>query len=70
MAKQWLNETDDENEDSKKPPLEVEYLTKLLDFVIFKAAEERRNKIAQLGPWITAIASLIVAALAIVVKSS
>ncbi|KAA1159360.1 hypothetical protein EU508_12365 [Pseudoalteromonas fuliginea] len=69
-AKQWLNETDDENEDSKKPPLEVEYLTKLLDFVIFKAAEERRNKIAQLGPWIIAIASLIVAVLAIVVKSS
>ncbi|QDO82391.1 hypothetical protein FM037_02960 [Shewanella psychropiezotolerans] len=69
-AKQWLNETDDEDEDSRKPPLETEHLTKLLDLVISKAADERRNKIAVVGPWVTAIASLVVAALAIIFKSS
>ncbi|TVL55897.1 hypothetical protein [Shewanella algae] len=69
-ARQWLNEANDEDEDDKKPPLETEYLTKLLDFVISKAAEERRNKIAVVGPWVTAFASLIVAGLAIVFKSS
>lgn len=69
-ARQWLEESEDEDENSKKPPLESEYLTKLLDFVITKAAEERSNKIASIGPWVTAVGSLIVAALAITFKSS
>ncbi|SEB18594.1 hypothetical protein [Marinobacterium iners] len=69
-ARQWLNEVDDEDENDRKPPLESEYLTKLLDFVISKSAEERRNKIAVVGPWVTAFASLIVAGLAVVFKSS
>ena len=71
-AKQWLGEADDENEDEddKKPPLESEILTKLLDFVISKAAEERTNKIASIAPWVALFGSLIVAGLAIVYKSS
>ncbi|MDE1225686.1 hypothetical protein MCT03_15820 [Vibrio aestuarianus] len=69
-ARQWLEDTDTDDEESKKPPLESEYLNKLLDFVIAKAAEERSNKIAVFGPWLTAAASLVVAALAIIFKSS
>ena len=69
-ARQWLEESENDDEEAKKPPLESEYLTKLLDFVIAKAAEERANKIATFGPWLTAIASLIVAALALIFKSS
>lgn len=67
-ARQWLIEADDEDENDKKPPLEAEYITKLLDLIISKAAEERRNKIAVIGPWVTAFASLIVAGLAIAFK--
>ncbi|MBY8138902.1 hypothetical protein [Vibrio fluvialis] len=69
-ARQWLEDTDADDEESKKPPLEPEYLNKLLDFVITKAAEERSNKIAVFGPWLTAAASLVVAALAIIFKNS
>ena len=69
-ARQWLDESKEGDEDVKKPPLESEYLTKLLDFVINKAEEERTNKIATIAPWVTAIASLIVAGLAIVFKGS
>lgn len=69
-ARQWLEDSDSDNEETKKPPLEPEYLNKLLDFVITKAAEERGNRIAIFGPWLTAIASLVVAALAITFKDS
>ena len=69
-ARQWLEDIDTDDEESKKPPLESEYLNKLLDFVIAKAVEERSNKIAVFGPWLTAAASLVVAALAIIFKSS
>ena len=69
-AKQWLDESEDVGEDDKKPPLEPEILTKLLDFVISKAAEERANKIASIVPWIALFGSLIVAGLAIVFKGS
>ncbi|WP_024850893.1 hypothetical protein [Hydrogenovibrio kuenenii] len=65
-AKQWLDENEEENENDKKPPLESEILIKLLDFVIAKAAEERANKILSIAPWITALASLVVAALALI----
>jgi hypothetical protein len=65
-AKQWLIES--EPEESKKPPLEPEYLTKLLDFIISKSSEERSNRIFLWGSWITSIVSLIVAALAIIFK--
>lgn len=68
-ARQWLNEAEEEDEDTKKPPLETEYLTKLLDFVISRSSEERQNRINSIGLWVTTIASLIVAALAIVFKS-
>lgn len=69
-ARQWLSEAEEEDETTKKPPLETEYITKLLDFVISKSAEERSNKIAAVGPWVAAIASLVVAGLAIIFKSS
>ena len=69
-AKQWLDENDEEGENDKKPPLEAEILTKLLDFIISKAAEERTNKIASIAPWVALFGTLIVAGLAIVYKSS
>ncbi|MDY6978215.1 MAG: hypothetical protein SVW51_18775 [Pseudomonadota bacterium] len=69
-ARQWLNELEEEDEDTKKPPLESEYLTKLIDFIILKAAEERKNKITAIGPWVTTAGSLIVASLAIMFKGS
>ncbi len=69
-AMQWLDESEDEGEDDKKPPLETEILTKLLDFVISKSAEERANKISSIAPWVALFGTLIVAGLAIVFKGS
>ena len=69
-AKQWLYESAEEGENDTKPPLESELLTKLLDFVISKAAEERVNRITSIAPWVAVFGSLIVAGLAIVFKSS
>ena len=68
-AKQWLDDSEEESENDKKPPLDSELLTKLLDFVISKAAEERSNRIASIAPWVAVLGSLIVAGLAIVFKS-
>lgn len=69
-AKQWLDENVEEGENDKRPPLEPELLTKLLDFVISKSAEERVNRISSIAPWVALFGSLIVAGLAIVFKSS
>lgn len=65
-ARQWLEERLDDDEGEKKPPLEAEYLTTLLNFVTHKAAEEKNRNLSLVTAWIAAGASLLVAVIAIV----
>lgn len=65
-ARQWLEERVDDDEGEKKPPLEAEYLTTLLNFVTHKATEERNRNVSLITAWIAAGASLLVAVLAII----
>ncbi|HEX6612342.1 MAG TPA: hypothetical protein VF022_00555 [Rhodanobacteraceae bacterium] len=65
-ARQWLEERLEDDEGEKKPPLEAEYLTTLLNFVTHKAAEEKNRSLSLVTSWIAAGASLLVAVLAIV----
>jgi hypothetical protein len=65
-ARQWLNEEESEDENTKKPPLESEHLTALLDFVIRKAEQEKNHSHGFITAWIAAGAALIVAILAII----
>lgn len=52
-ARQWLNDALDEEDEVKKPPLETEYLTALLNHIVHQSSEERgrNNKI-----WVAVIA--------------
>jgi len=68
-ARQWLEEQAGDDEGPQKPPLEVEYLTTLLEFVTHKAAEERSRSLGFITAWIAAGGSLLVAILAIVFGS-
>lgn len=66
-ARQWLEEQPaGEDEEPQKPPLDREYVTALLDFVIRKAAEERTHSVGFVTAWIAAGASLVVAIIAII----
>lgn len=65
-ARQWLEDEVEHDEGPKRPPLEAEYLTTLLNFVTHKAAEERSRSLGLITAWIAAGAMLIVAILAIV----
>ncbi|MBT1120890.1 hypothetical protein ACYCFL_19450 [Stutzerimonas nitrititolerans] len=68
-ARQWLQD-DEENEESKRPPLEQEYLSMLLDFISHRAQEETGRSLGFVTAWIAAGASVLVAILVIVFKGT
>ncbi|WP_185825824.1 hypothetical protein [Xanthomonas sp. SI] len=65
-ARQWLQ--DEEDEDSKRPPLEQEYLSTLLEFISHRAQEESGHSLGIVTAWVAAGASILIAILAIVFK--
>lgn len=69
-ARQWLEDAADEDEGVKKPPLEAEYLTTLLNFITHRASAEGSRSLGLWSSWITAVASFIVAIIAIIFGTS
>jgi hypothetical protein len=67
-ARQWLEDAEDE--DTKRPPLEQEYLATLLEFISHRAQEEAGRSLGLVTAWVAACASIVVAILAIVFRGS
>ena len=63
-ARQWLQ--DDDDEDAKRPPLEQEYLSTLLEFISHRAQEESARSLGFISAWAAAGATILVAIIAII----
>ncbi|MBB3104145.1 hypothetical protein [Azomonas macrocytogenes] len=63
-ARQWLE--GEEDEETKRPPLEQEYLNSLLEFISNRAQEESSRSTGLISAWITAGVSLVIAIIAII----